>query len=1266
MITRSTLQTRLRTSCGSIILSGKVRTLFAHRLHRYSITLSLLFIFSQTHAQLAPEPPAGYLAGQATHPARSPEPGLLFYLSGEQKTGADFAAGGQNLPNFLRGIDFIPDGAKGAGLRAADDQLLSYWAPGNVYAQRGTLSFFWRSRYPVGPSPFPIFRIGYADHSSWDMVWLRIDYNGKGFDAFVTDIGLARTRVSYYPDSLARPDQWTHFALSWDETKGIRFYVNGKLVKEASANGTVYDAGLDQFGPHSRIISPYQVQSEYNFVRGGDLDELRIYDRMLPDENVDQLYHLQTPLTIAPLQRDLRERRWRDEWWTRNGWNGPNEPPPLLPAPAVSIRKVEIQDAYDIKRWYWKANDGIRETTWPGVYNMSRLPGRYDYFVLPDWDTYSRSGQTIRFRVPDEPWNQVEMWGKAWGQLTYEKEPAYDTTFAVRSQHQIKSFHSINTRRGGTIRFDNALIEEPIGELGVYNVQPGKAPQGRTTEQFTLTTAPREGLAKPLQDLAAFIDGRYPPDEQTKMTGVLSGSRPAANLPASLQPALPFIHIILPYGSHPGEGLDGIELELPALSVQPTHGSLFPMNVCVKDPLWPLRDLADVSFSVKPGSAYTLWIDTRDRVLPDDHALYITLCGAGADLTPALLTGAVVRLVYTSREKARLEHEPDRTTQIRDLYGFTVEERPLSSRLNLYNRFAADDSDLLKVNPSSFLGKAYKWVLTSNPKDRPDYLVPATPAGVPQWAFLQAAYLHKLATVLNFYIDKRQISNGEFGGGLSDDDDFTNLFPGMALMGIEPDKVRRSLQRFMKGFYDAERSAYDVNLRQPSLPLFTNGLATIKTDLLHAYEEGIEAVGQLQLVDYGNPLHLVRGMQIAKRVMDDVTGKNAAGHRHFRSRFYGGTGIATEDPWQWSGANSYHVLHPAYNIVRYNGNPALSRMVTEVADGLMAHQDKNGLPYTDIHFSTDQVRGTAGIQNTWQIFKAAYDFSGDKKYLQPIASRRLDDVHVFNKDSLVKRYTERIKDLGAREFINTDGSVWIDRVVSPNNDLQTDRLGGVALARIQNIYQQHYLGWKINKPAGYESVALFVTKANASHISLLAYNLDPATVTAEMTLWNIQPGRWRIRQGQDVNDDQQIDAGYTERLVDLERGESLKPLFPPHKTTILELELVTPAKTDYSQRPDLGMDPEGVRVEGDTISVRVYSLGAIDAPATVLVVKDAKGVRIATASVPALQAPVDLLPRWVEVKIRIPARADVSSGSVELDPEKKMVQITRLNDRVQW
>ena len=89
--------------------------------------------------------------------------GLLFYLSGDKGFSADFARG-KSEPNFLSNVKIISDGAKGSGFECAHTQLMSYWAPGNIYAEHGTLSFYWRSREPVGKTAFPIFRVGYSDH----------------------------------------------------------------------------------------------------------------------------------------------------------------------------------------------------------------------------------------------------------------------------------------------------------------------------------------------------------------------------------------------------------------------------------------------------------------------------------------------------------------------------------------------------------------------------------------------------------------------------------------------------------------------------------------------------------------------------------------------------------------------------------------------------------------------------------------------------------------------------------------------------------------------------------------------------------------------------------------------------------------------------------------------------------------------------------------------------------------------------------------------
>ena len=100
------------------------------------------------------------LAGVALGPmARAAEPGLLFHLSADKSLTAD-VAGGDPVPNFADKVRLVPDGAHGGALSAADDVVPTWQAPGNIYAERGTLSFFWRSRDPVGKTAFPLFRVG--------------------------------------------------------------------------------------------------------------------------------------------------------------------------------------------------------------------------------------------------------------------------------------------------------------------------------------------------------------------------------------------------------------------------------------------------------------------------------------------------------------------------------------------------------------------------------------------------------------------------------------------------------------------------------------------------------------------------------------------------------------------------------------------------------------------------------------------------------------------------------------------------------------------------------------------------------------------------------------------------------------------------------------------------------------------------------------------------------------------------------------------------
>src|SRR5690606_13729605 len=145
----------------------------------------------------------------ATPAFAATSPSLLFHVDARHGLEAEVARG-EAIPNFRDKVTVVDDAVQGKAIQWQDDGVLSWNAPGNILAQRGTLAFDWRPRYALGEAPFVVFRVGYADHSSWDMAWLRIDWNGHGFDAFVTDANLARTRVSFRMPDVPRPEQWLH------------------------------------------------------------------------------------------------------------------------------------------------------------------------------------------------------------------------------------------------------------------------------------------------------------------------------------------------------------------------------------------------------------------------------------------------------------------------------------------------------------------------------------------------------------------------------------------------------------------------------------------------------------------------------------------------------------------------------------------------------------------------------------------------------------------------------------------------------------------------------------------------------------------------------------------------------------------------------------------------------------------------------------------------------------------------------------------------
>ncbi len=1240
--------------------------------------------------------------------ALSSPPNLLFRVSADHGFVADQAQG-DAVPNFQDRVSLVDDGAHGRAIRWEDDGVLSWNAPGNIRAERGTLSFFWRSRYAVGEAPFVIFRVGYADHSSWDMTWLRIDWNGHGFDAFVTDANLARTRVSFRLDRNPSPEQWQHIAFAWDEDEGVRLFLDGREVARVDTTGD-YDAALDQLGLAGRVMAPYQVQSRYNFLRGSDFDEIRVYDRMLATSDVAALAR-----NDAPRAQEGTASSSQRAWWHRHGWDG--APPPVLEAAVTTIRKVEFADVRDKKQWMWKGTDGIAETTWPGVYNRSRLPGRNDYFQLPDWNTYVEGGQHLDLTVPDgEAINRIEIRGAAHGELRGSAG-----TLFTRPRGVVRSVDGFATQTGGTLRFSNVEQETPIQEIWGYHVSAAGEPQGTVKQRYLIDSRVLPDYTN-IAALRDYIDGRFAPDERSVVMALPKGAgsrrRTADSLPARPQP---IVHVLVPSGvgdapaaqplirswAHSWEnmhdGLDGIAIDLPALDLAATHdgpdGAVIPLNIRIKDPIWPARDMIDVSVSVRPGQPRTLWLDLRDRILTAD-SLWISIASAAPGFNAAALDGAELRLVFKDRRQALAEHLADRFNQVRDNWGFLVEEHTTSKRQRLYARVYADLSDLLRVDPDHALGRLYWNYISYNSQGRPPFQQPQPPAGVPLWAFRQVEDLRRVRRFVDWWIDNRQVEYGDFGGGISDDTDLTQQWPGLALMGVEPERLNASLTALSDAVY---RNG-----------MFANGLSTIETDELHAYEEGINANSAMLYLNWGDPLTVERLMQTVRAFDERIILRNPQGHLLFSSNWFGGNKVYREPNWQWQKPYSFPALHPAFLMGEYNADRTGRALVTGLADSYLAHAhtDDTGrwtLP-NEINWATGKTRGGelnqgSGAGDVMHTFWAAWRWSGDDKYLQaldyrvqrggPGALANLGENFIDvlgrqqdwgrqlvaaadkgdtgfaavtawqlsgDKSYLEALHAEGIQAKAQREYMNTEGHWWSDRVEAPSEFLQRLRLGGIALKRNQS-FPGHTVSWRFARPGAAEQVALLVHAPSRERFKVIAWNMADVPLEATMTGWNIAAGTWRIRSGIDRDGDDRIDGKPQVREVELERSASTALRFAPKQAHVFEFERIA-AGTPVETRADLGIGRGDLQVEDGRVRLTVHSLGHVATRPGFAWVEDARGREVARVAIPALEAPSDLQPRTTTVELALPPGFQRSGASVRVMQEGGIEEVTRLNNRL--
>lgn len=259
-----------------------------------------------------------------------------------------------------------------------------------------------------------------------------------------------------------------------------------------------------------------------------------------------------------------------------------------------------------------------------------------------------------------------------------------------------------------------------------------------------------------------------------------------------------------------------------------------------------------------------------------------------------------------------------------------------------------------------------------------------------------------------------------------------------------------------------------------------------------------------------------------------------------------------------------------------------------------------------------------------------------------------------DKQWLVEELKEVVRQQLRNHWLLTEAEPFTDRIGVPGANLLSRLYLGDWTSGKSHV-PGHWVSWE----GGGLDYAAAVLDARPDHFKAIVYSFHEQPTPMTMRIWRLPHGRYRTSVGVDSDGDDVADAQVTTGEHDLWRYDgALAFTAQPGQTMVIELELIEELE-DVRGRPDLALDAGDVTREGNTLSVTVHNIGGSAAPASVLQVLGQKG-EIATAQVPALEAPLDLQPRTVTVRIDLPAGA--LPTSVLLNPEGAIDEITEANN----
>jgi len=1325
---------------------------------------------------------ASVSAAQAKYsPGLLKKKGVIFYAPFEGKY-EPVVANGDAAPFVARYLYYAKEGKVGQCLhmkpRGKYSSTLIYHGLGNMYAERGSVAFWFRPTWRAGdhailggssftgPSILTVSTVEPAFYYGRCFLYM---VRRKSFFQFIIPQppgGFGDYQGLNYQEAIKnwKAGEWHHILFVWDKTKGVRFYDNGvpKFSSWGKARLVTRTPDKISFG---RIVTNKVLGQGYEQF----YDEFLVFDRPVTDAEIPDLMAarydrlkdagaLRTTMPVDRSRADLYDMR---------------PDPGRLAVAAKSLNGLPRVDLdvtmLDVASLYWKYSHADRF--------VDRDPTS-GYALNESGVAVARTLSVAL--TEDAPFNYAVLLGRftqgSYLPLAQGKRLAVQN----RGPNGMRALlEKPVSQRQLTFLFEK---RSRINELSFYRCRMGQESAQEGFEMRPLTRVKDTGR---LGNLGHYLLRHFDPAERQVYVGGAVGALLAAPRPragqapplrrtgeaVSLAPLSIFNIAVGPFERDIGVGAFRLDLPVARPSGKPL------VKVRVTHPFDRRRLYLDFDFVAdlskcrgRPVALISLSAAAPGMILPAGEVFHVevlfdakmSLLIGNKDIPArAGLKSAPIRELVPAFSRLELHALNDEFTSRMGLNRFqnpgeSKEQNPL---LRAFHR-------IFRYDPDNALARnLYRWARFE--KWAP--FTPPAPGPHPRWAVLARDTLKSVARQAHWWLDNRQTESGYVVGDADRWNDITKLFNKYNFLPLISDD--RRLTSRMKQYLDAHWSN-SWTYKGKKQYRMVKGYGYMFTDIVHSQEEASYLEPTMVLLRYGMPLHVERCLLTAKNLRT-WTGVNKAGHRHYRTNYFNATHMRTEGRHGREVGMCMCTNTPAWYVLWYNDCPELKRMMIEMGDAILGHFYKaDGKKPADtmpdsVDFETDRAFPSNSTYRVYYYHQllTCYSLTGDAKYLKPIEvllakGDKVDPQWFRHFDmpillwrmitndarhdaQLMKQYA------AARDSINNDSFyqrglrsqelpcllAWaITRKKEPlelalinalrNNvrampaytimDPDTDRVypwgrwvlpmmycGGMALnERGSGPYPHIAIAWERTgmdfaalvmdwssgpgqrAPVGQTllSAGSGVSRRQAGmpappHLRRLVYGFGDEDRTVIMRNYGLAPGTYILKQGDDLNRDDQMDSVKKTRRVVLRRMTPVEVTLPARRVAVIELEQVQ-ASEPAGLLADLAIDSQDIQVLGKgpvpsnavgerrtpCVIVSVHNIGMADAGRFDVIVSDGAGEVLGKTTVKALKAPLDLEKKVVKVCVPLRALDADRAFVVTVDREDAVPEINEQNN----